>query len=344
MKCDQYRWRNYGRKKLQTSPVIGKTYYHHDGTDDPEFKRCAYVFQNSSNYRVAIHYKGDDSVAADSKSYLRTCPSVLRELEKSEVPPSVAYKRKVSSSVIIEHQSVLLPRNSKQIKNLQSRQRQKMKISHDSLYNLHEIAYDLNDFVHQIITYPDLVVVCVLRVMLAETNRVLKLGSSSHLMSYDTTFKLGDFYVSPLVFRNAIFKKSPVMPAIFMLHERKLKSTHNELMSSTARELPCLVSGKNMVPKVTNEEKGFEAIEQHLPKIRRFFCWNHIINSAKRWLNSHGESASEVPVYISNLRDLFHQETEKDYLLSLHEIELKWSQAFLHYYMSELHSKVNIKC
>ena len=36
------------KKKLQTSPVIVKTYYvfiHHDGTaDDPEFKRCAYVF------------------------------------------------------------------------------------------------------------------------------------------------------------------------------------------------------------------------------------------------------------------------------------------------------------
>ena len=109
-------------------------------------------------------------------------------------------------------------------------------------------------------------------------------------------------------------------------------------MSSTARELPLSCEWKeyHVVPMVTDEEKGFEAIEQHLPKIRRFFCWNHIINSAKRWLKSH-ESwciSSEVHVYISNLRDLFHQETEKDYLLSLHEIELKWSQAFLHYYMS----------
>ena len=284
-------------------------------------------------------------MAVDSKSHVRTCPSVLWGMEKSEVSPSVTYKRKVSTSVSsFEHQSVLLPRNNKQIKNLQSRQRQKMRISHDALYNLHEIAYDLNDFVHQIITYPDLVVICGLRVMLAETNRLLKLGSSAQLMSYDTTFKLGDFYVSPVVFRNVNFKKSPVMPAMFMLHERKLRSTHNELMTCIARELPCLVSGTYVVPMVTDEEKGFEAIDQYLPKIRRFFCWNHIINSVKTWLKSHGATSPEVPAYVSDLRELFHQETEKDYLLRLDEVQLKWSQPFLHYYMSEVHKKVDIVC
>ena len=53
-----------------------KTYYVfvHDSTDEPAFKRCAYILQNSSNYRVVIQYKGDESVAVDSKSHLRTCP------------------------------------------------------------------------------------------------------------------------------------------------------------------------------------------------------------------------------------------------------------------------------
>ena len=139
-KCDQYQWRNYGRKKLQTSPVIVKTYYvfvHNDGRDDPAFKRCAFRLQNSGN-RVVIHYKGDESVAVDSKSQWRTCPSVLKELQTSEVAPSVTYKRKIATSISsIEHQSVLLPKNVKQVKNLQSSQRQKMRISHDSLYNIH---------------------------------------------------------------------------------------------------------------------------------------------------------------------------------------------------------------
>ncbi len=59
-------------------------------------------------------------------------------------------------------------------------------------------------------------------------------------MSYDTTFQLGDFYVSTLLFKNVLFQKSPVMPALFMIHEKKLKSCHEELMKVAAVELSCL--------------------------------------------------------------------------------------------------------
>ena len=307
-----------------------------------EFKR--YVYTTTQNKLVLIHYKGDDSVAADTKPHIRTFPLVLKELEKSEVLPSVAYKRKVAASgTSYEHHSVQLPRNRKQVKNVQSRFRQRLRISHDALYNLHELAYDLDDFVHEIVTYPDLIVICGLKPMLTEINRLLQLEfPSSQLLSYDTTFKLGDFYVSPLLFRNVLFVKSPVMPAMFMLHERKLRSSHDQLMRVVAHEIPCLISGKLMVPLVTDDEKGFGAIEEHLPQVHRFFCWNHLINAAKMWLKRHGAPASDVPVYIHNIRDLLHQETERDYDLRLSQLKLKWSQPFLHYFIDELHDKVKI--
>ena len=77
------------------------------------------------------------------------------------------------------------------------------------------------------------------------------------------------------------------MPAIFTLYERKLRSTHTELMKSVADELPCLVSGTIMVPMFADEEKGFESIDECLPQIHKFLCWNHVINSDKMWLKSH---------------------------------------------------------
>ena len=49
----------------------------------------------------------------------------------------------------------------------------------------------------------------------------------------------------------------------------------------------------------------FEAIDFHLPNICRFLCSNHAI---KFWLRKHGATASEVPVYVSDIRDFFHQE------------------------------------
>ncbi len=323
--------------------MVIKTYYVFiapDGLEKACFKRYAYT--TSQTNRVLIHYKGDDSVVADSKPHIRTCPSILRELETTEIPPSVAYKKKIAASVpSVELQAIQLPRNQKQVRNLQSRFRQRLRISHDSLYNLHELSYDLDQFVHKIITYPDLVVICGFKPMLKEINRLLQSSSSYQLLSYDTTFKLGDFYLSPLLFRNVLFTKSPVMPALFMLHERKLRITHDEMMRVVRRELPCLVDGNFILPLVTDDEKGFEAIDDYLPKVRRFLCWNHAINAAKLWLKRHGASASEIPVYVSSIRDLFHQKTEGDYLKQLDQLKLSWSQPFVLYYMNELHAKVN---
>ena len=348
-KCDQLRWRNYGCKKLKTSPTVVKTYYvfvNPDKSNEPLFKKYTYHLLNSDDHLTVFHYKGDHTVTNATRTqrpYYRTCPSVLRGLEKVAQSPSVAYKNNISeanSYAPQEYHSVFTPRNQKQVSNLQARYRQRVRISHDALYNLHELSYDLGNFVHKITTYPDLIVVCGLKHMLKELNRLIQIQSttSSQLMSYDTTFQLGDFYVSPLLFRNILFSKSPVMPAIFLIHERKLKSSHEELMKIVAKEVPSLLNGKNITPLVTDDEKGFEAIDNILPKVHRFLCWNHVINSAKMWLRQHG---AEVPVYVSDIRDLLHQPSVEDYQCQLDQLMKKWSLPFFSHYMNELNEKVS---
>ncbi len=210
-------------------------------------------------------------------------PLVLRKLEEKEAPPSVVYKKEISKSVLsIDNQCVMLPRNCKQVKNLQSRSRQKLRLTHDALYNLHELAYDMRNFILKIITFPDLIVICGFKELMKEVNKLLQLGSTGQLLSYDTTFKLGDFYVSTFLFRNLLFKSSSVMPALIMLHERKLSSTHSEMARFVASELPCLANGKNKIPLVTDDEKGFEIFDNFLPKIHHLLCWNHLLKNVKR--------------------------------------------------------------
>ena len=281
-------------------------------------------------YRTLIHYQGDSSLASRSKPHVRTCPSILRKLEKDDRSPAVVYKRNVSKAneSSLEYHTVCLPRNVKQVANMQSIHRQKVRLSHDGLYNLHELSYNIDNYVQKIVTFPDLVVVCGLSYMLKELNKLLHIQSSSHLLSYDTTFQLGDCYVSTMLFKNVLFRKSPVMPAIFMLHERKLRNNHDELMKIAAAQIPYFVKGKNIIPLVTDDEKGFtEAINDNLTNVRRFLCWNHVINSAKAWLRKHGALAKEIPVYVSHLRELFHKETQKDYEMQLEETKKIWSKA-----------------
>ena len=53
-----------------------------------------------------------------------------------------------------------------------------------------------------------------------------------------------------------------------------------------------------------------------------------------------GDYSSKIPVYISHLRELFHQQSEKQYCATLVELRVKWSEAFLTYYMEVLDDKV----
>ena len=126
---------------------------------------------------------------------------------------------------------VTTPRNMKQLRNLHHKQLQLSRISHDDMYNLHEIAYDIPGYIHKIITFPDLVCVCGVQEVLEELDRTLLLGSSDQLLSYDTTFQLGDFYVSPLLFRHTLFKENPCIPAMFLIHECKFVNIHKAFTS-----------------------------------------------------------------------------------------------------------------
>ena len=130
-----------------------------------------------------------------------------------------------------------------------------------ALVNLHELAYDQGDFVYKITTYPDLVVVCGSKPLLSELDRIIKVNSDHPvLLSYDTTFKLGDFYVSPLLFKHVLFVEAPVMPATFLIHERMLPAAHKESLSKV----------KEPVPIVTDDEVGIcQEIDKCLSGVHR---------------------------------------------------------------------------
>lgn len=222
--------------------------------------------------------------------------------------------------------------------------RQQFRLTHDALYNLHELAFDLRGFVAKITTYPDLMVICGMPCMMQELESVLISASKSpSLLSYDTTFQLGDFYLSPLLFRHTLFLGNPVMPAMFLIHERKFQKVHEELLKFAGEAIPALKRPSKRIPMVTDDEKGVcNAVDQHLPGVVRLLCWNHVFSAAKTWLRRHGATAPEIPVYISDLSELFHQKSENAYERRLVELEEKWSEPFQEYYRKSIHPEVYI--
>ena len=124
---------------------------------DGRFRCNVYQLLDDPNGLTLVHYIGDHTIAAafrhgnakgSSQTFTRTCPSVLRNVEDLSDLPSNIYKREVGKSdCLSEHQPVLVPRNSKQVDNMQLQTHQKFCLTHDALYNMHELAYDLGGFV-----------------------------------------------------------------------------------------------------------------------------------------------------------------------------------------------------
>ena len=145
---------------------------------------------------------------------------------------SKVYKSPVTkvSEEINDHLAVLQPRDQKQVQNVRMNELKSRRISHDALYNMHELAIDMPNFIHTIRTHPDLLCVCGHSATLEELDRVLILDSPQpQLMSYDTTFQLGDFCFNFLLLTHTFQRSLLYIPAAFLIHERKFEAHHKEL-------------------------------------------------------------------------------------------------------------------
>lgn len=118
---------------------------------------------------MVVKYEGDEKAAAqfphgnasaDDRPYVRTQPHVLRNVEASASSSAATIYRAMVHDAVdepLEQQITNVPRNIHQVRNTIQRERNKIRLTHDALYNLHEFAYDSN-FVHHVVTVPDLTV------------------------------------------------------------------------------------------------------------------------------------------------------------------------------------------
>jgi len=214
------------------------------------------------------------------------------------------------------------------------------RLSRDALYNLHEIVYD-SDFVRYISTYPDLVVIMYNNETMEMFRHILTTSDVPQQLSYDTTFTLGDFYLSVVLFRQTEFESNPVIPLAFMLHERKTKTTHDVLWQHLRVACPELASTNNVNITTDGELAITSAIRDAFPSLPHFFCWNHVLQDAKRWLSSHGsKSADETRFNLDCMRDLFKCESHAAYTAKLIPLLSKWSQPFSAYFTDNIHKVI----
>ena len=69
-------------------------------------------------------------------------------------------------------------------------------------------------------------------------------------------------------------------------------------------------------------------------------CWNHIFRDIRRWLRAHGAPSLDVAIYLEDVRNLFHLQSQRDYTEALDEMKSKWSAPFYDYYCKNIQPNV----
>jgi len=164
------------------------------------------------------------------------------------------------------------------------------------------------------------------------------------LMTYDTTFNLGDFYVTTLVVQMTSFTERPIMPVAFMLHERKFQKFHVQFCEGIAEHLSPAVAGMLLHICTDGESGCSNAIQEVFPSWIIFNCWNHIVRDFEFWLKKHGAGKDEMSVYKSHVRNLLSSSTEEEYSMTLNSYCQTWSRAFAEYFDGCLEKKVVTSC
>ena len=149
------------------------------------------------------------------------------------------YKKMVADPNIPSiYQGILNPKNIKQAQNHKSIATKAKKICQDDIYNSLVLTYKLDNFLKFEI-YPDLVMVVANKKSLVDFNQLLELHKESTIcLHYDNTFEIGNFYVSPLLYRNILFEKDPVIPLAFLVHERKYQRHHQAFFAAINEKVP----------------------------------------------------------------------------------------------------------
>lgn len=329
---DGYQWVNKGGDAYpRKEPIMWKKYYNislkvADKTGSSDFQKTSFKLHSNPTL-VLVHYTGNEesyiprphgNQKSDTASdFTSTLPSVISKMKEKSAnqKPQEVYRSMVlgSNAGKGEYQGRLNPRNAEQARNVKRRLVKTKRISQDEIYNTLQLAFHLDNYVQQLLIFPDLQCFVANKELLTELNRILQVKSDEiPLMSYDTTFLIGDFYVSVLVFKHVIFQTSPSIPVAFDIHDRKSEQLHQDFWRKILQLVPNMNKASSVL--VTDREKAVvNAIKKEASQITLVHCWNHILSDAKHWIRQHGGKSDDQVVYVQHLRELLQAPTEDDY-------------------------------
>jgi len=222
------------------------------------------------------------------------------------------------------------PRNEQQVANHLYTARKAKRITQDSLYNLIELALHLQNYVQQMDIYPSLVAFVGMKEILSDFNDLLQNKRVTIKSTVDTTYKLGELFVTVFSYQNIMFESNPAIPVAFMLHEKRDAKFHERFMTILKQNIPNL--GKYDHPIICDREAAIKkSIKAVFPNIQIIHCWNHILQDVTRWITGKPLS-KDGHDYLSDIREILHSTSDENFQENIDNISEWWPSEFKKYF------------
>ena len=316
---------------------------------DKRFRKEIFTSQEDAHKgTVVIHYIGDETLSVprphgnslrQTRISIRPKPSVSTKIEESVKGNSDKSAHKIYKEAVTEGHSVTdKPRNIRQVHYIREKARTEERPTKDAITNLQAMAYEDEGFIHYIATYPDLVCIAGLEEMLVHLNAILQIVPKvEQLLSYDTTFSMGDFYVSALLFKYGILEESPVVPALFLIHERKFQSHHQHLFEILRRY--CKTNLKN-VALATDMEMGILNAAEAETTLKVVGCWRHLKKDIERYIHENEGKRQDALEFIDNVYEILRAKSQNDIEKLTHDMKTTWNPQLKHYFEKQIEPKI----
>lgn len=193
--------------------------------------------------------------------------------------------------------------------------------------------YHLSDFIQVLATVPEFHCILALDSAIELANSIFQLCEKQpnlrEIITYDTTFEVGQFFLSTLVMKNIYLEEEPIFPVIYYMHNRKTTETHETFFRWAFDRLNIGPS----VPIVTDRELAIvNSIRQYaVGQDRLFFCTNHILQNTRHWLLTNNYK-NEMNKYQCQMRLLNLEKSTESFNARVKSFRLEWDEKFTQYF------------
>ena len=176
----------------------------------------------------------------------------------------------------------------------------------------------------------------------SEIGKLIKLNNNIIVCSFQESYKIGHYFVTPFSFIHCAFDGSPSVPVYFLITELCDFTLYEKFLVVILESVPGLEEAQ--VAVITNQDYMLSsAVNIVFPNWIQVHDWEHLFTAARAFLRKQNVDIKEISSRIKQLKFLMNMESADDYKTELQRLQQEWPPSFKEYYTQVLMESIEKK-